>query len=82
MKTIRIKTPLIVLEFLSQMDLQRGSKRQPAFEKPTVLRRHLHTQDFIVDRDHPARASKAFMSKAADRVLGVHGFVTPVLCYR
>ena len=25
---------------------------------------------------HPARASKATMSKTADRVLGVHGFVT------
>jgi hypothetical protein len=24
---------------------------------------------------HPARASKATMSKTADRVLGVHGFV-------
>jgi hypothetical protein len=24
---------------------------------------------------HPARASKASMSKTADRVLGVHGFV-------
>jgi hypothetical protein len=24
---------------------------------------------------HPARASKATMSKPADRVLGVHGFV-------
>jgi hypothetical protein len=30
---------------------------------------------------HPARASKATMLKTADRVLGVHGFVTPVLCY-
>jgi hypothetical protein len=27
--------------------------------------------------DQPARASKATMSKTADRVLGVHGFVTP-----
>jgi hypothetical protein len=26
---------------------------------------------------HPARASKAPMSKTADRVLGVHGFVLP-----
>jgi hypothetical protein len=26
---------------------------------------------------HPARASKATMSKTADRVLGVHGFVLP-----
>ncbi len=24
---------------------------------------------------HPARARKAYMSKTADRVLGVHGFV-------
>ena len=27
------------------------------------------------DGNHPARASKATMSKTADRVLGVHGFV-------
>jgi hypothetical protein len=27
---------------------------------------------------HPARASKATMSKTADRVLGVHGFVRDV----
>jgi hypothetical protein len=26
---------------------------------------------------HPARAGKATMSKTADRVLGVHGFVRP-----
>jgi hypothetical protein len=26
---------------------------------------------------HPAGASKATMQKTADRVLGVHGFVTP-----
>jgi hypothetical protein len=29
---------------------------------------------------HPARASKATMSKTADRVLGVHGFVLPWYC--
>jgi hypothetical protein len=35
----------------------------------------LQTQDFIVASHHPARASKATMSKTADRVFGVHGFV-------
>ena len=30
---------------------------------------------------HPARASKATMSKTADRVLGVHGFVTPTSAF-
>jgi hypothetical protein len=28
---------------------------------------------------HPARASKATMSKTADRVLGVHGLVLAIL---
>jgi hypothetical protein len=41
---------------------------------PKLLLRHN-------DGHHPARASKVTMSKTADRVLGVHGFVTPVLCY-
>jgi hypothetical protein len=31
------------------------------------------------DCHHPARASNASLSKTADRVLGVHGFGTPVM---
>jgi hypothetical protein len=30
------------------------------------------------DSHHPARASEATMSKTADRVLGVRGFVSPL----
>ena len=49
-----------------------ATKKSPCWLKDGICN---HDSELTNGSHHPARASKATMSKTADRVLGVHGFV-------
>ncbi len=73
---------MLQVESPQQSSLRRRILREQSREVRSVaIRNRFATQCSLRCNvgHHPARASKATMLKTADRVLGVHGFVTPIL---